>query len=93
MNAVMFATALLAFLLGATALFGSAVQAAPSTPAVAPHEVFVSQIQDDVKLRFVKNSGVCETTPGVQQMSGYIDIGTNMSMVRDQSVLSSYVHR
>ena len=50
------------------------------TPS-SPHSTFVSQIQDDVKLRFVKNSGVCETTPGVNQMSGYIDIGTNMSMV------------
>ena len=34
------------------------------------------------KLRFVKNSGVCETTPGVEQISGYIEVGTNMSMVR-----------
>ena len=32
-------------------------------------------------MRFVKNSGVCETTPGVQQISGYLNIGTNMSMV------------
>jgi hypothetical protein len=42
---------------------------------------FSSQIQEDVTLRFVKNSGICETTPGVHQMSGYIDIGRNMSMV------------
>ncbi|KAI0658185.1 alpha/beta-hydrolase [Cubamyces menziesii] len=40
---------------------------------------FVSEDQD-AKLRFVRNSGVCETTPGVGQLSGYIDIGTNMSM-------------
>ncbi|KIJ64801.1 hypothetical protein HYDPIDRAFT_28162, partial [Hydnomerulius pinastri MD-312] len=34
----------------------------------------------DTNLRYVKNSGVCETTPGVNQYSGYIDVGTNMSM-------------
>ncbi|KAN0139051.1 putative carboxypeptidase S1 [Lactarius tabidus] len=32
------------------------------------------------KLAFVTNSGVCETTPGVNQYSGYISVGTNMSM-------------
>lgn len=35
----------------------------------------------DTAIRYVSNSGICETTPGVQQMSGYIDIGTNMNMV------------
>ena len=35
----------------------------------------------NVYMRFVTNSGVCETTPGVQQMSGYIDVGKGMSMV------------
>lgn len=42
---------------------------------------FSSQTQEDVSLRFVNNSGICETTPGVHQMSGYVDIGTNMSIV------------
>ena len=41
---------------------------------------FRSQIQDDTNLRYVANSGICETTPGVTQYSGYIDVGTNMSM-------------
>lgn len=27
------------------------------------------------KLRYVKNSGICETTPGVNQYSGYVDVG------------------
>ncbi|KAI0752467.1 alpha/beta-hydrolase [Daedaleopsis nitida] len=45
-----------------------------------PHIECQSQIIQDGKLRYVKNSGVCETTPGVDQMSGYIDIGTNKSM-------------
>ena len=46
------------------------------------HEVFASQAQPDIKLRFVKDSGVCETTPGVHQLSGYIETGPNMSTVR-----------
>ncbi|KAF8184810.1 alpha/beta-hydrolase [Pholiota molesta] len=41
---------------------------------------FASTNNPDVSLRFVADSGVCETTPGVHQMSGYIDVGTNMSM-------------
>ena len=32
------------------------------------------------KMRFVKNSGICETTPGVNQHSGYLSVGTNMNM-------------
>jgi len=42
---------------------------------------FRSQIQNDTNLRYVRNSGICETTPGVAQYSGYIDVGINMSMV------------
>ncbi|KAJ7700386.1 Alpha/Beta hydrolase protein [Mycena rosella] len=49
-----------------------------ATPVVK-HE-FSSLIQEDVSLRFVNNSGICETTPGVHQMSGYVDIGTGMSI-------------
>ncbi|KAJ7291523.1 alpha/beta-hydrolase [Mycena rebaudengoi] len=41
---------------------------------------FSSKLQPDLTLRYVNNSGICETTPGVHQMSGYIDIGQNMSM-------------
>lgn len=32
------------------------------------------------KMSFIKNSGVCETTPGVNQYSGYLEVGRNMSM-------------
>ncbi|KAI1104639.1 putative carboxypeptidase S1 [Jackrogersella minutella] len=32
------------------------------------------------KLAYVKNSGICETTPGVNQYSGYISVGENMNM-------------
>ena len=46
------------------------------------HTRFTSEINPDVSMRFVNNSGVCETTPGVNQVSGYLDVGQNMSMVR-----------
>ncbi|RDB17178.1 Carboxypeptidase S1 [Hypsizygus marmoreus] len=44
------------------------------------HTTFRSSIQENLSLRFVADSGVCETTPGVHQLSGYVDVGTNMSM-------------
>ncbi|KAL8907385.1 MAG: hypothetical protein Q9207_001435 [Kuettlingeria erythrocarpa] len=31
-------------------------------------------------MEVVKNSGICETTPGVNQYSGYLSVGTNMNM-------------
>jgi hypothetical protein len=30
------------------------------------------------KISFVNNSGICETTPGVNQYSGYVTVGENM---------------
>ena len=69
-----------------------AVQAAWSTPlvdtttiktSVENRNVFVSRnLADNTTLRYVKDSGVCETTPGVHQLSGYIETGPNMSTVR-----------
>ena len=32
-------------------------------------------------LRYVRDSGVCETTPGVHTASGYIDVAQNQSLV------------
>ncbi|EKM75505.1 hypothetical protein AGABI1DRAFT_109384 [Agaricus bisporus var. burnettii JB137-S8] len=32
------------------------------------------------KLRYVENSGICETTPGVNQVSGYADIASDKSL-------------
>ncbi|KAL9105180.1 MAG: hypothetical protein Q9187_008779, partial [Circinaria calcarea] len=32
------------------------------------------------KMQFVTNSGICETTPGVNQYSGYLSVGNNMNM-------------
>ena len=53
-----------------------------SAAAATPSKREFSSAHKDTKLRIVKNSGVCETTPGVGQISGYIDVGPNMSMVR-----------
>ncbi|KAG2116964.1 carboxypeptidase D [Suillus clintonianus] len=41
------------------------------------------RVQDQCQpgVRYVKNSGIYETTPNVTQISGYVDVGTNMSMV------------
>ena len=52
-----------------------------STESRPRRSVYRSQIHSDTNLRYVANSGICETTPGVTQYSGYIDVGTNMSMV------------
>ena len=40
-----------------------------------------SKVHNATDIRYVKNSGICETTPNVTQISGYINVGTNMSMV------------
>ncbi|KAL8683737.1 MAG: hypothetical protein Q9186_000371 [Xanthomendoza sp. 1 TL-2023] len=32
------------------------------------------------RIEFVKNPGICETTPGVNQYSGYLSVGNNMNM-------------
>lgn len=58
-----------------------------SSPSIVK---FQSKLQPDVGLRFVQNSGICETTPGVNQMSGYIDFDTNMSMVRSRCCLRCF---
>ncbi|KAL8650926.1 MAG: hypothetical protein Q9210_003532 [Variospora velana] len=34
----------------------------------------------DVKIEYVKNSGICETTPGVNQYSGYLSNGPDLHM-------------
>jgi hypothetical protein len=44
-------------------------------------KILTSRTMKDVNLRYAVDSGVCETTQGVHQMSGYIDVGKNMSMV------------
>ncbi|KAH8673799.1 putative carboxypeptidase S1 [Xylariales sp. PMI_506] len=63
--------------------------AAPSSTLIDKRYI---EVRDDVeynvfehaatgsKLSYVKNSGICETTPGVNQYSGYISVGSNMNM-------------
>ncbi|KAG2134306.1 Alpha/Beta hydrolase protein [Suillus cothurnatus] len=46
----------------------------------AGHIEIQSKVHNATGIRYVKNSGICETTPNVTQISGYIDVGTNMSM-------------
>lgn len=51
------------------------------TTTEAEHVEIQSKAHNATGIRYVKNSGICETTPNVTQISGYIDVGTNMSMV------------
>ncbi|KAF8730365.1 hypothetical protein AX14_005602 [Amanita brunnescens Koide BX004] len=44
------------------------------------HKSFQSTKQTGVGIRYVTDSGICETTPGVQQLSGYVDIEPNMHL-------------
>ena len=53
-----------------------------SSTSVTGYNVFESKILVNHTLRYVNDSGICETTPGVHQVSGYLDIGKNQSMVR-----------
>lgn len=48
--------------------------AGPASPNVFEHAAMNS------KMTFVKNSGICETTPGVNQYSGYITAGDDLNM-------------
>ena len=43
------------------------------------------------KMQFVTNSGVCETTQGVNQYSGYLSVGTNMNMYVSD-LISAHLH-
>jgi carboxypeptidase D len=66
--------------------------AAPASTASAAKDSISSVVKNGVKytvfehaatgakMEFVKNSGICETTPGVNQYSGYLSVGDNMNM-------------
>ena len=73
------------------ALFSGSALATPSGPILPGHQP--SMIERDgvaynvfnheatgVQLQFVNNSGICETTTGVKQYSGYLSVGGNMNM-------------
>ena len=50
------------------------------TVLAATQNVALSSSTTPGKLRVVENSGVCETTPGVYQASGYGDLTANQSL-------------
>ena len=64
------------------ATFGFLALNSAFSTSVTGHNVFESKILANHTLRYVNDSGICETTPGVHQVSGYLDIGKNQSMVR-----------
>lgn len=79
---------LLAGLSAVAALLGS-VQALPKARSASTLSSIVENgIEYSVfnhgatgaKLQFVNNSGICETTEGVNQYSGYISVGEKMNM-------------
>ncbi|KAI0649645.1 alpha/beta-hydrolase [Trametes meyenii] len=79
----LFSSARIAAVSFVAAVFVSVVgtSVVPREAALQPSRgEFTSEHIRDAKLRFVRNSGVCETTPRVEQLSGYIDVGKNMSM-------------
>jgi hypothetical protein len=89
---------LTAWLLAASA---SLALAAPSASNFKVDKRYV-EVRDDItynvfehaatgtKMSYVKNSGICETTPGVNQYSGYLTVGTNMNMWFWYVLLASY---
>ena len=60
------------------------VASARSLAARAENNVFEHR-QTASTIRYVTNSGICEKTAGVQQVSGYLSVGSNM-------VRSLYLH-
>ncbi|KAI6002114.1 Alpha/Beta hydrolase protein [Pisolithus albus] len=48
--------------------------------AGSPHTRFTSTKFNGTDLRYITDSGICETTPNVTQYSGYVEVGKNMSM-------------
>lgn len=62
----------------ATATSGVFKRDAKSWERITPEGVNMSifeNVETDAYLGYVNNSGVCETTPGVNQSSGYLTVG------------------
>lgn len=73
---------------GAALALGGLASAVPS-PALDKRSLFerdgaqINVFEDAAtggRIEFVNNSNICETTPGVNQYSGYFSVGTNMNM-------------
>lgn len=52
----------------------------PQTRDTSTNYITFEHAATGSRLDYVKNSGICETTPGVNQYSGYLSVGNNMNM-------------
>lgn len=71
-------------------VIGSHIRCSNGLPLEPARIIQTSANIPDVDISYVNNSGICETTPGVQQMSGYISVGKNMNMVCSKLLSSKY---
>jgi len=78
-------TALIAPALCAVDCSGTVVTDVAQT--VMAHTEFHSN-KFNAGIRYVEDSGICETTPGVHTASGYIDIAQNQSLVSEIEIES-----
>lgn len=61
----------------------------PTTPAATDPPTNIPNAITDGNLTYVKDSGICETTPGVHQVSGYINVSNGTYLVRGFSTEQS----
>ncbi|RKL45680.1 Carboxypeptidase S1 [Fusarium proliferatum] len=68
-------------LIGSVSAFGGIAPDSRQFRTLERHGLTVfKHAATDSKLEYVTNSGICETTPGVGQYSGYLSVGKNHSM-------------
>ncbi|KAG6329227.1 hypothetical protein ID866_9861 [Astraeus odoratus] len=67
-------------LLASTVLATTASSGLDGRDTESSYVGFASTKFEGTNLRYVMNSGICETTRGVTQYSGYVEVGYNMSM-------------
>ncbi|KAJ4231907.1 hypothetical protein NW759_002303 [Fusarium solani] len=75
-----FSTVLLGFVASVSALSGITPDSFQFRTKQPPTLKVFNHAATDSKLEYVSNSGICETTPGVDQHSGYLSVGKNHSM-------------
>jgi hypothetical protein len=71
-----FSTVLLGFVASVNALSGITPDSFQFRTKQPPTLKVFNHAATDSKLEYVSNSGICETTPGVDQHSGYLSVGT-----------------
>lgn len=74
-----------------TALSFATTLAAKSVVLERSEHHFVSASKAATNLTYVKNSGICETTPGVEQISGYVEVASGANMVSSNQPVSFLV--